>query len=156
MQTQVFAASNPYLGCPDCNSTSNVQQIPSLGITVTTNKPSYNNGDTLTISGSTQDYISGTPITIRITSPTGLVVKVDQVDMGSDRTYSESIPPSNISWNGAGTYQVMVQYGSPNRSAQTTFQFIGTSTVQTGNTTPTNLPITVSIDKPSYTLGVPL
>ena len=119
---QVFAASNPYLGCPDCNSTSNIQQIPS-GVTVTTNKISYNNGDTLTISGSVQDYISDTPIIVTITSPSGLVVKSDQVTVNSDRTYSESIQTSNISWQGAGTYHIMVQYGSPDRSAQTTFAY---------------------------------
>lgn len=135
IQTQVFAADNPYLKCPDCNDTSNIQQIPPLGITVTTNKPSYNDGDTLTISGSVQDYISDTPVTIRIMSPTGLVVKIDQVDVNADRTYSESILPSNINWQGAGTYHVMVQYGSPDRSTQTTFQFVGTSTTQTGNAT---------------------
>ena len=132
--TPVFGADNPYLRCPDCNDTSNIQQIPSTGVvTVTTNKQSYNNEDTLTISGSVQDYVSDTPVTVRIMSPTGLMVKIDQVDVNSDRTYSESISPSNINWQGAGTYKVMVQYGSPDRLAQTTFQFIGISITQTGN-----------------------
>src|SRR5579872_2212202 len=60
-------------------------------VTVTTDKASYNDGDKVTISGSTQDYISGTPITVRIISPIGNIVKVDQVDLGSDRTFSTSI-----------------------------------------------------------------
>lgn len=146
IQTQVFAADNPYLKCPDCNDTSNIQQIPPLGITITTNKSSYNDGDTLTISGSVQDYISDTPVTIRIMGPTGLVVKIDHVDVNSDRTYSESILPSNINWQGTGTYHVMVQYGSPDRSTQTTFQFVGTSTTQTGNAT---TPAPISSPEPS-------
>lgn len=158
MQTQIFASPYALQTQPGTNVTSgNTGTIsnPSPGtITVTTDKPSYNDGDTLTISGSTQDYISGTPVTIKIISPTGLIVKVDQVDVESDRTYSESILPSNMRWMGAGTYQVIVQYGSPDRLAQTTFQFIGTSsTTQTGNTVPTNPLITVSIDKPSYMYG---
>lgn len=154
MHTQTFAADNPYLRCPDCNDTSNTQQIPSIAITVTTDKPSYNNGDTLTISGSVQDYISDTPVSLRIISPTGLIVKIDQVNVNSDRTYSESILPSNINWQGAGTYHVMVQYGSPDRSTQTTFQFVATNTTQTGNTT-TPSPTPVPEPSPPMTSKIP-
>lgn len=156
MESQAFA-SPAILNGSSTNPTSitsgNVGEI-----TVTTDKTSYNNGDTLTISGSVQDYISGTPVTIRIISPVGLITKVDQVDVGSDRTYSESISSSNINWSGAGAYQVKVQYGSADRTAQTAFQFTGISTTQTGNpiptnTTPTSPLITVSIVKSSYYYG---
>src|SRR5690348_15414142 len=113
MQTEVFATPALLNG-----SSANPTNITSgyTGVTVTTDKTSYNNGDTLTISGSVQDYISGTPMTIMIISPMANFVKIDQVDVGSDRTYSESIPPSHIVWNGAGTYQVKVQYGSADRT----------------------------------------
>jgi predicted secreted protein with PEFG-CTERM motif len=102
-------------------------------ITVTTDKTSYNDGDKVMISGSTQDYISDTPITVRIISPIGNIVKVDQVDLGSDRTFSTSITATGALWQEAGAYTVKVQYGSPDRTAQTTFQFAGSSTTG-GNT----------------------
>ena len=73
----------------------------SLEVSVTTDKISYNDGDKITISGSTQDYVADTPITIRIISPIGNIVKVDQVDLRGDNTYSTSITATG-SWPGSG------------------------------------------------------
>ncbi|HEU5488849.1 MAG TPA: PEFG-CTERM sorting domain-containing protein [Candidatus Nitrosotalea sp.] len=127
-----FAASAALLNNTGVNPTSATSG--NMGeITVTTDKTSYNDGDKVMISGSTQDYISDTPITVRIISPIGNIVKVDQVDLGSDRTFSTSITATGALWQEAGAYTVKVQYGSPDRTAQTTFQFAGSSTTG-GNT----------------------
>ncbi len=103
-------------------------------IIVTTDKTSYNDGDMITISGSTQDYITDTPITVKVISPIGNIVKFDQIPLGSDRTYSTSVKATGPLWQAAGAYQVMVQFGSKDRTAQTTFQFTGSSGGQAGNT----------------------
>jgi predicted secreted protein with PEFG-CTERM motif len=79
------------------------------------------------ISGSTQEYISDTPITVKIISPIGNLVKVDQVDLGADRTFSTSITATGALWQAAGEYQVIVQFGSKDRTAETTFQFAGSA-----------------------------
>ena len=129
----VFAASQALLNGVGANSTS-VTSGNTGEVTVTTDKASYNDGDKVTISGSTQDYISGTPITVRIISPIGNLVKVDQVDLGSDRTFSTSITATGVLWQEAGAYTVKVQFGSAARTAQTTFQFSGSSGGQGGNT----------------------
>jgi predicted secreted protein with PEFG-CTERM motif len=127
----VFAASPALLNNPSVNPTNvtsgNTNPLPTGEITVTTDKPSYSDGDKIMISGSTQDYISGTPITVRIISPIGNIVKVDQVDLGSDRTFSTSITATGILWQEAGAYQVIVQFGSKDRTAETTFQFAGSA-----------------------------
>ena len=96
-------------------------------ITVTTDKISYGDGDKIVISGSTRDYVVGTPITVKIISPIGNIVKIDQVDLGSDSTYSTTITAAGGLWQAAGTYQVIVQYGTKDRTAETTFQFSGSS-----------------------------
>ncbi|HJW20154.1 MAG TPA: copper-binding protein, partial [Candidatus Nitrosotalea sp.] len=119
-------------------------------ITVTTDKTSYNDGDKVMISGSTQDYISDTPITVIITSPIGNIVKIDQVNLGSDRTFSTSTIATGTLWQAAGAYTVKVEFGSQDRTAQTTFQFAGSSvgTGGSGNTIPvdgTNLSVKYSI-----------
>ena len=130
----VFAASPALLNGTSANPTS-VTSGNTGEVTVTTDKASYNDGDKVTISGSTQDYISGTPITVRIISPIGNLVKVDQVDLGSDRTFSTSITATGALWQEAGAYTVKVQFGSAARTAQTTFQFSGSSNNgQGGNT----------------------
>jgi predicted secreted protein with PEFG-CTERM motif len=110
---------------------------PSSGaITVTTDKTSYNDGDMITISGSTQDYITDTAITVKIISPIGNIVKFDQIALGADRTYSTTEKAAGPLWKEAGTYQVLVQFGSKDRTAQTTFQFTGSGggQAQAGNT----------------------
>src|SRR5438552_6867726 len=122
-----FASPYSTQNLTDTNSTigNTFPSSSSSAITVTTDKPSYNDGDKVTISGSTKDYISGTPVTVIIRNPIGNVIKVDQVDLGTDRAYSTSIMAGGSLWQAAGTYSVLVEFGSKDRSATTTFQFTG-------------------------------
>ena len=122
-----FASPYSTQNLTDTNSTigNTFPSSSSSAITVTTDKPSYNDGDKVTISGSTKDYISGTPVTVIIRNPIGNVIKVDQVDLGTDKTYSTSIMAGGSLWQAAGTYSVLVEFGSKDRSATTTFQFAG-------------------------------
>jgi hypothetical protein len=123
--TPVFAQtvdSNPVLGNPTHD------YYPSFSaITVTTDKTSYGDGDKIVISGSTRDPIFGTPITVKIINPVGNIVKIDQVDLASDSTYSTTMTAAGSLWKEAGTYQIMVQFGTKDRTAETTFQFSGSS-----------------------------
>ena len=157
--TPVFAASQALLNNANATSTnaisgnnpSSIGSQSSGAITVTTDKTSYNDGDKVTISGSTQDFISGTPVVVEVISPIGNIVKVDQVDLGADRTYSTSITATGTLWQAAGAYTVKVQFGSPDRVASTTFQFSGSAggqKGQAGNTMKvdgTDLSVTYSI-----------
>ncbi|MBI1828953.1 MAG: PEFG-CTERM sorting domain-containing protein [Thaumarchaeota archaeon] len=126
----VFAdnsTQNPYQN-PILAGTTNPQTSTGVPITVTTDKTSYNDGDKLTISGTTQDFITGTPVSVIVRNPIGNVVQIAQVDLGSDRTYSTTITVGSSSlWQAAGTYEVDVQFGSKDRSAKTTFQFTGSN-----------------------------
>jgi predicted secreted protein with PEFG-CTERM motif len=112
---------------------------PSSGsspITVTTDKSSYNAGDKITISGGSSAYLSDTPVTIIIRNPIGNVIKVDQIPLGTDKTYSISVTASGALWQAAGTYTVSVQLGSQERSAKTTFNFTGVQVVPPVSTIP--------------------
>lgn len=106
-------------------STTPTPSTTPVTITVMTDKASYNAGDKITISGSTADYISDQPITVRVINPIGNIVLIAQVDLGTDKTYSDIVVSGGPLWQAAGTYQVDVQFGTPNRAAQTTFQFSG-------------------------------
>jgi predicted secreted protein with PEFG-CTERM motif len=120
------ATSPSYAGV---NSTTGMPLAPSItgAIAVTTDKPSYNDGDKITISGTSRDYISDTPVTVMIRNPIGNIIKIDQVELGTDKTYSTTVTASGSLWQAAGTYQVMVQLGSKDRSAETSFQFTGSA-----------------------------
>ena len=126
---------NPYQN-PILAGTTNPTTTTGVSITVTTDKTSYNDGDKLTISGTTQDYISGTPVSVIIRNPIGNIVQIAQVDLASDKTYTTTITVGGSSlWQAAGTYEVDVQFGSKDRSAKTTFQFTGsTGGPSSGNT----------------------
>src|SRR5574338_874977 len=147
----VFAS--PYATQSSMNATSTSSTLGNMvpssndAITVTTDKPSYNDGDKVTISGSTRDYISDTPVTVMIRNPIGNIIKIDQVELGTDKTYSTSITAGGSLWQAAGTYEVLVQFGSKDRSVQTSFEFSG-STGGIGNTIKvdgTNMTVTYTI-----------
>ena len=127
----VFASPYATQSATDANSTNSTlgNAVPSSNdaITVTTDKPSYSDGDKITISGSTRDYISETPVTVMVRNPVGNIIKIDQVELGTDRTYSTTLTAGGALWQAAGTYEVLVQFGSKDRSVQTTFEFSGSS-----------------------------
>ena len=142
-----FAVQNANLTNTNATSENLVSTAPISAISVTTDKTSYNDGDTVKVSGNTMNYIDQ-PVTLIIKSPIGNIVKVDQLTLGSDRTYSASYKATGSLWSAAGVYTIMVQYGSNANTAQTTFQFAGSSTSTQGPTMPvdgTSLSVQYSI-----------
>ncbi len=132
------------------NSSSAVGTPSSVtaAVVVTTDKPSYNDGDKVVISGTTRDYMGDTPLTLILRNPIGNVIKVDQITVGTDKTFSTTVVATGLLWQSAGTYTVSVQYGGPDRSARTTFQFTGSVVSSGPSTIPvdgTNMSVTYSI-----------
>ncbi len=106
----------------------------TVPITVMTDKESYTDGETIEISGESKDFISGVQVSIIVLNPIGNVVTVQQLDLETDKTYSTEITAGGGLWKAAGTYTVKVQYGSDNRSNETTFEFSGSSGAPSGKT----------------------
>lgn len=102
--------------------------------TVTTDKPSYKDGDKITISGSVVQNIAGVPLSVIIRNPIGNVVYINQVDIGNGTTYSADISAGGALWQAAGTYTITVQYGGPGMSAKTTLDFSGSKVSGPKNT----------------------
>jgi predicted secreted protein with PEFG-CTERM motif len=138
-----FANSN-YTGSSSAgNFTSTISSI-----VVKTDKPSYNDGDKITVSGSVRDYIAGTPVSVIIRNPIGNVVYISQINLGNSTTYSTTISAGGSLWQTAGTYTISAQYGGPDRSTTTTFGFSGSKVSQAQNTFPvdgTNFSLTYTI-----------
>jgi predicted secreted protein with PEFG-CTERM motif len=147
----VFASPATFMNYTGTNSASGTNsEAGTLGsstsqITVTTDKPSYSDGDKITISGTTRDYISGTPVSMIIRNPIGNVVFISQVDLVADKTYSTTITAGGGLWEAAGTYSVLVQFGSQDRIATTAFQFSGSKAL----THPQN---TIPVDGTSFSI----
>jgi len=102
-------------------------------ILVSTDMPSYNDGDTIMVSGTVSDLLSGYQISIQIFEPEfGNIVYINQFGVGSDKTYSHQLTAGGPGWFSAGEYKVVVTYGTENRVAETTFDFSGSSTTPKG------------------------
>jgi predicted secreted protein with PEFG-CTERM motif len=95
-------------------------------ITTSIDKSAYTIGDTIVISGQVQAVVTGTPLTIQILDPTNNLVQVAQIDVSQDGKYTDTIKATGTLWKSNGKYTVKVQYGTPNVTAQITFNFQST------------------------------
>ena len=97
-------------------------------IVVTTDKTAYAAGDTIVVTGEVRDIYSGTPVALIVKSPDGQsVVHIAQITVGADRKFSTEITAGGV-MKAEGEYTITVQYGNPNRSATTSFEFGGSTT----------------------------
>lgn len=96
----------------------------SDSISVSADKESYSDGETIMITGEVANRISGIPVVAQIMAPNGNVIGVDQVTVGDDGTFSFEAKAGGPLWLAAGEYTIRVQYGS-NRSAEATVDFGG-------------------------------
>jgi hypothetical protein len=110
---------------------------PSSSITVMTDKPTYSDGDQITLSGTVSAQLN-VPISIVVRDPSQNLVELGQVSVNTDNTYSTQMTAGGRLWTATGTYEVDVTYGSKDNTAKTTFEFTGKTLGMTGNRTSGN------------------
>ena len=113
-------------------------------ISISTDKPSYSDGETIIVSGEVSDLLSGYAISLQVIAPNGNRVTVEQFDAGADKMFSVEITAGGPLWKASGTYTIKVLYGTLNRTAEATFDFGGST--GTGPSGP-------SIDVEGYNVG---
>ncbi|MCH8975302.1 MAG: PEFG-CTERM sorting domain-containing protein [Thaumarchaeota archaeon] len=101
-------------------------------IVVTTEQPSYQEGDKIVVLGEVKEILSGFPVTLQVIAANGNLVTIQQLDVGTDRTFSTTLTAGGVLWKSQGTYTIKVLYGTEARTAEATFDFGGTT-----GTTPT-------------------
>jgi predicted secreted protein with PEFG-CTERM motif len=106
-------------------------QLTNDSIVVTTDKASYSEGETIVITGEVRDLYSGTPVSVIVKAPNGNLVSIAQVEIGSDKKFSTEMTAGGALMKSEGAYIVTAQYGTANRSAETTFEFGGAAAVVT-------------------------
>ncbi len=115
-------------------------------ITISTDKPSYSDGEKIIVSGEVSDLLSGYAISLQVIAPNGNRVTLEQLDVGADKMFSTELTAGGPLWKAAGTYTIMVLYGT-SRTAEATFDFGGS----TGG--PGGGPGGPSINVEGYTVG---
>jgi len=107
---------------------TSISIAPAFGendsITVTTDKSSYLQDETISISGEIKYLALGDQLTILITSPNGNIAEIDQVTTGTDKKFNTKITPNGAYWKIPGTYVVLVTQDE-NNQATTSFEFSG-------------------------------
>jgi len=96
-------------------------------IVVSTDKPSYSDGETILVSGQVRELLSGFPVTLQVIAANGNLVTVQQLDVGADKMYSTELTAGGSLWKSQGTYTIKVLYGTENRTAEATFDFSGST-----------------------------
>jgi len=107
---------------------SSIGVAPTFGdsdsITVTTDKSSYLQNETILISGEITYLALGDQLTILITSPNGNIAEIDQVTTGSDKKFNTEITPNGAYWKIPGIYTILVTQDE-NNQATISFEFSG-------------------------------
>ena len=93
-------------------------------LTVTTEKESYAAGEPVEVFGLVDIRLEGVEALIRVVSPIGNMIDVDQIAVDTDGSFSKTISTSiGGLWKETGTYTIMINYGE--NSAQVEFEYGG-------------------------------
>jgi hypothetical protein len=109
-------------------------------ISVSTDKPSYHQGDSITISGKLSSTIPNHPVTLEVLNTFQNPAYIASLTPASDGSITTKLPAKGQLWESSGTYTIKLQYNSTVTS-QTTFYFAGNGTSQAN--TITNTPILI-------------
>ena len=101
-------------------------------ISVETDANSYDEGETIVISGKVSTAIGDTPVTMQLFSQ-GNLVDIAQITVAEDKSYSHTVIAEGPLWSKAGEYTVRVSYGEGN-IAETQFNFSPKSDVSETST----------------------
>ena len=129
-------------------------------LTVTTEKESYAAGEPIEVFGLVDIRLEGVEALIRVVSPVGNMVDVDQIAVDSDGSFSKTISTSiGGLWKETGTYTIMVNYGE--NSTQVEFEYGGMMSAGVQTTPPQfaieedeNMSQTITIEDHSLTYGL--
>jgi len=112
--------------------------IGFITITVSTDKSSYSDGETIIVSGKVSDILENFAVSLSVVSPQGLRVAVAQPHVSYSGSYSTELTAGGQLMQDEGFYTIKVLYARGDISAETSFYFSGTTV--TGGTTLDNIP----------------
>ena len=98
-------------------------------ISVQTDNTTYDEGDTIVISGHVETIIGQTPVTLQLFKD-GNMVEIAQIQISLDGNYSYAIIAEGSLWTNQGQYDVKVTYGEGN-IAETSFLYTPESAILT-------------------------
>ena len=114
----IHGASNQFdlpPACPDCVGNTAEQILEAaqqdIPITVWTDSAVYDHNSVIVVDGKVANLKSGIPVTLIVSSPSNNIVKIAQVNVDDQKTFSARLNTSGDLWKYDGTYTIRVQYG---------------------------------------------
>jgi predicted secreted protein with PEFG-CTERM motif len=80
-------------------------------LALNTDLPTYNQGDTVIMTGHVRDSINATAVTIKVISPLKNLVFIGQLLPKADGSFTKTFPTTGPYWKDAGNYTITAQYG---------------------------------------------
>ena len=117
-------------------------------VSVSTDKTSYGDGDTIVISGEVAQLI-GQPVTLRVVAANGNIVTLAQIDVNADHSFGIELASGGPLWRSTGEYTIHVQYGGQSKTAEATFDFGGSTGGSTGGPSGP----TIGVDRTNFVLS---
>ena len=93
-------------------------------LSVKTDLPSYNQGDTVVITGHIKEVENATALTLRVFSSLKNLISVAQLLPTADGSFTKTFIATGPLWKDAGNYTIVAQYGRYTQ-ANTTFAYSG-------------------------------
>jgi len=117
-----YCLFHPWMtGVVNVGSSSKVQPLDTISFS--TDKSSYQNGDSILISGKVSNFIPNEQVTVWITNLQGIAVAINHVETESSDNFSTGIPAGGGLWKSDNTYKVYAQYGSRSSVASADIAF---------------------------------
>jgi uncharacterized protein YfaS (alpha-2-macroglobulin family) len=104
---------------------SDIDKPTQNSIDVTTDKPSYSDGEIILVTVEVRELDSETPVSIVLFDPDGSVVNFSQVPSSTNGKFSTEFFTDDPLMDIAGTYTIKAQYGNADSASETTFVYTG-------------------------------
>jgi predicted secreted protein with PEFG-CTERM motif len=104
------------------NSTISISTLPPLSIK--TDLPVYNQGDTVVMTGHVREIENATAVTLRVFNSLTNLISIAQLIPASDGSFTKTFLATGPLWKAAGNYTIIAQYGKYTQ-ANATFHYNG-------------------------------
>ena len=123
--------------------TDTTKANPTVQISISTDKASYNNADTIQVSGQVSKFIPNEQVTVWITDDQGKGITMSHVETDSN-SFSTNIPIHGALWIPGNDYKVFAQYGTRSSVALATITYEPQLSVSSNTNSQSNVTISAN------------
>jgi len=125
-----FASNYDEEACPDCGfdiyENDRSARLSEVPIRAWTDRSLYDHESEIVVQGVVSHIKEEIPVTIRVISPQGNIVGIQQVHVADDKTFEATFSTSGALFKENGFYTIRVQYGPQEINDKITVEVLGT------------------------------